>query len=74
MKLLKKVVPHLAVSFSLATLVIAILNIFNPRMGFLSSKQAVVLIILTALLALLSSVLYISEQLVYSSGDRDTKK
>lgn len=74
MKLLKKVVPHLAVSFSLATLVIAILNIFNPRMGFLSSKQAVVLIILTALLALLSSVLYISEQLVYSSGDRGTKK
>lgn len=74
MKLLKKVVPHLAVSFSLSTLVIAILNIFNPRMGFLSSKQAVVLIILTALLALLSSVLYISEQLVYSSGDRDTKK
>ena len=73
MKLLKKVVPHLAVSFSLATLVIAILNIFNPRMGFLSSKQAVVLIILTALLALLSSVLYISEQLVYSSGDRGTK-
>lgn len=74
MKLLKKVVPHLAVSFSLATLVIAILNIFNPRMGFLSSKQAVVLIILTALLALLSSVLYISEQLVYSPGDRGTKK
>lgn len=74
MKLLKKVVPHLAVSFSLATLVITILNIFNPRMGFLSSKQAVVLIILTALLALLSSVLYISEQLVYSSGDRGTKK
>jgi len=74
MKLLKKVVPHLAVSFSLATLVIAILNIFNPRMGFLSSKQAVVLIILTALLALLSSVLYISEHLVYSSGDRGTKK
>ena len=74
MKLLKKVVPHLAVSFSLATLVITILNIYNPRMGFLSSKQAVVLIILTALLALLSSVLYISEQLVYPSEDRGTKK
>ena len=74
MKLLKKVVPHLAVSFSLATLVIAILNIFNPRMGFLSSKQAVVLIILTAVLSLLSSALYISEQLVYPSEDRGTKK
>ena len=74
MKLLKKVVPHLAVSFSLATLVITILNIFNPRMGFLSSKQAVVLIILTAVLSLLSSALYISEQLVYPSEDRGTKK
>ncbi len=74
MKLLKKIIPNLAISFSLAMLVIAILNVFNPRMGFLDSKQALVLIILTVVFSVFSSILYIVEQLFGSSKSENTKE
>lgn len=74
MKILKKVVPHLAICFSVATLVIAILNVFNPRMGFLDSKQAIILIILTVFFSVFSSLLYISDQFRNSSVDENNEE
>lgn len=60
MRMIKRIIPHLAISFSLATLVVTIVNMFNPRMGFLNSSQALVLIIITVFLSVISAVIAIS--------------
>lgn len=60
MRMIKRIVPHLAISFSLATLVVAIVNMFNPRMGFLNSSQALVLIAITVFLSVISAIIAIT--------------
>jgi len=73
MNTVKKLLPHLAVSFSLATLVVAILNTFNPRMGFLQSTQALVLIILTSVFCVATALLYITEQFSDTAATKDSR-
>ena len=51
MKLLKRALPHLTIALALALLALAILNEFNPRVGFLQGRDALLLISLTCLCA-----------------------
>ena len=60
MKTIKKLLPHLSISLVLATLTISIFNAFNPRMGFLQGREALVLIIASCVCSLLTALLCIS--------------
>lgn len=51
MNIFKRALPHLTIALALALLVLAILNEFNPRVGFLQGKGALLLIALTCLCA-----------------------
>lgn len=62
MKLIKRFLPHLSAALAIALLVVAILNEFNPRMGFLEGKSALVLIGMSAVCALLCAAMLYREQ------------
>lgn len=51
MNFFKRALPHLTIALALALLVLAILNEFNPRVGFLQGKGALLIIALTCLCA-----------------------
>lgn len=51
MNFFKRALPHLTIALALALLVLAILNEFNPRVGFLQGRSALILIVLTCLCA-----------------------
>ncbi len=48
--------PHLTLAFAAATLVLVILNYFNPLLGFLSTTYSKVILILFCICAFFSSV------------------
>ncbi len=48
--------PHVSVSLSLAVAVMVILDVFNPRMGFLSSTYSRIVLLLAAVIALVSGI------------------
>ncbi|MBO6014225.1 MAG: hypothetical protein J6P48_02040 [Oscillospiraceae bacterium] len=48
--------PHLTLAFAAATLVLVILNYFNPLLGFLSTTYSKVILILFCICALFSSL------------------
>lgn len=56
MSFFKKALPHLTVALALALLTVEILNEFNPRMGFLEGKPALVLICAVCLCAIACGV------------------
>lgn len=56
MKFFRSTVPNLTVSLSIAVIVIAVLDFYNPGMGFLHSSAARVLILIAALFSLISSL------------------
>ena len=61
MRFLKAILPNLTISLCAALLTLGILNEFNPRMGFLQGKPALVLVCLTCVCGIVSAaVLYIS--------------
>ena len=61
MKFLKAVLPNMSIAMSLALIVLVIVDNRNPFMGFLRSPYAHVLIIASALTAMLTGiVLYAS--------------
>lgn len=62
MKLIKMLLPHLAVACSLAVLGVAIFNGFNPRMGFLQGTEALVLIVTTVVLNVATAVIAMTSQ------------
>ena len=62
MRFIKGFLPHLSAALAIALLVVAILNEFNPRMGFLQGKPALALIGLSCLCALICAVLLYAEQ------------
>ena len=63
MKLFKRILPNLSIALSLALIVIVIVDIRNPMMGFLSSPQAQILISAAAIVAAATAVvLYAGER------------
>lgn len=56
MKFFRTIVPNLSISLSLALIVAAILDYYNPLMGFLQSTPARVLIITAAVFAIAASL------------------
>ena len=56
MKLFKRILPNLSIALSLALLVLVIVDIRNPMMGFLSSLQAQVLISVSAIIAITTAI------------------
>jgi hypothetical protein len=51
-----RICPHLTLAFAAATLVLVILNYFNPLLGFLSTTYSKVVLVLFCICAALSSV------------------
>ena len=61
MNFFKRFFPNLTIALAAALLVVAIVNEYNPRMGFLLGKSALVLIILCCLCSIISAAaLYIT--------------
>jgi len=60
-KLLNRFLPHLTVSCSLALIVLAIVNGYNPRMGFLQGTEAQILITVTGILSVLTAIVLIAK-------------
>ena len=61
MKFLKAVLPNLSIAMSLSLIVLVIVDNRNPFMGFLRSPYAQILMIASALIAILTGiVLYAS--------------
>ena len=48
--------PHLTLAFAAATLVLVILNYFNPLLGFLSTTYSKVILVLFCICAAFSSI------------------
>ena len=51
-----RICPHLTLAFATATLVLMILNYFNPLLGFLSTTYSKVILVLFCVCAALSSI------------------
>ena len=62
MKLFKRILPNLSIALSLALLVLVIVDIRNPMMGFLSSLQAQVLISVAAIVAIITAVVLYADE------------
>lgn len=62
MRILKSVLPHLAISLNLALLVAVILDYYNPVMGFLMGPPFRVLFAACFLSSMLSAVLLAAKQ------------
>lgn len=61
MRFLKAVLPNLTIALSASLLILAVLNEFNPRMGFLQGKPALLLTGLCCLSSIACAlVLYVS--------------
>ena len=54
--LIERFLPHLNIALSIALIVIAILNIYNPMMGFLYGTPAFVLICAECLVSFMNAV------------------
>ncbi len=52
----EKIIPNLNIALSLALLVVAILNMFNPMMGFLYGKPAFILIAAECVVSVINAV------------------
>ena len=52
----ERFLPHLNIALSLALVVIAILNVFNPMMGFLYGTPAFVLICVECVVSIINAV------------------
>ena len=62
MKFFKRILPNLSIALSLALLVLVIVDIRNPMMGFLSSLQAQVLISVAAIIAIITAVVLYADE------------
>ena len=62
MKLFKRILPNLSIALSLALLVLVIVDIRNPMMGFLSSLQAQILISVAAIVAIITAVVLYADE------------
>ena len=62
MKFLKALIPHLTIALSLALLVVEICNEYNPFMGFLQGRPALVLIAATSICSLCCAAMLWSRQ------------
>lgn len=60
--LLEHFLPHLNIALSLSLLVVAILDIYNPMMGFLHGRPAIVLIGLTCTVSIMNAIFFYASQ------------
>ena len=67
MKIFKRFLPHLCISFSLALIAVNVFNGFNPRMGFLEGSHYLVLVICSAVVSILTAFLAIAKKGKYQS-------
>lgn len=58
MGILKWLLPHLSIAFSVCVLIVTILDGYNPMMGFLSGAPFRVLVIAAMVCAIGTAVLY----------------
>lgn len=56
MRFFRSIIANLSVSLSLALIVVAVLSVYNPMMGFLQSKPALILILVTCVVSIISSL------------------
>ena len=57
MRFLKRILPHLSIACSLALLVVEILNVYNPMMGFLFGTPALVLISAACVISVITAIM-----------------
>ena len=62
MKFIKAAIPHLTIALALALLVLEICNEYNPFMGFLQGRPAMVLIAATSVCAVCCGALLYAKQ------------
>lgn len=58
---IKYILPHLLLSMALGLALIAVLDGYNPMMGFLTSEVSKIYIYILCALAVLTALLYIGE-------------
>lgn len=58
---IKYILPHLLLSMALGLALIAVLDGYNPMMGFLTSEVSKIYIYILCALAVLTALLYIAE-------------
>ena len=59
MRILKKVLPHVTIALAVALLVVVIVDIYNPMMGFLKGRPFLVLAVLEVLCSLATALGFI---------------
>ena len=59
MRILKMFLPHFTIALAVALVVVVILDIYNPMMGFLVGRPFQILVVLEVLCAMATSVCYI---------------
>ena len=59
MRILKMFLPHFTIALAVALMVVAILDVYNPMMGFLIGKPFRILVILEVLCSLATSVCFL---------------
>lgn len=59
MRILKKLLPHFTIALAVALIVVVILDIYNPMMGFLRGKPFQILAFSEVLCSLATSVCFL---------------
>ena len=59
MQIMKKLLPHLTIALAIVLLVVVIVDVYNPRMGFLMGKPFQVLAISEVLCSLATALCFI---------------
>ena len=57
--MLRRILPHICIVLSLTVLVLLILNLYNPFMGFLSSAVSICFLFALCLSALATAILLV---------------
>lgn len=59
MRILKMLLPHFTITLAVALIVVVIVDVYNPMMGFLVGRPFRVLVILEVICSLATSVCFI---------------
>lgn len=59
MRMIKKLLPHFTIALAVALIVVVILDIYNPMMGFLRGKPFQILALAEVLCSLATSICFL---------------
>ena len=59
MRILKTILPHMTIALAVTLVVVVIVSVYNPMMGFLAGKPFQVLVLLEVLSSLATSICFI---------------